>query len=348
MRGMKGKLMKKLKSAKQISYLKNPNQILQVSNLDAFVDNLNLKSTFVHNFPFKTNYKSSKPPAKVDVEELKDEHIVSEDNAAAAVAAAAADDDKENVSVLVCEEEDSFRGNEVLSETDDLSFRRPDMETDTLFDPRLLAAFRKAVSRHIRACGKAGKVKTCEQKPKYPFFEPEDDRSDDPNPDDQPDPLLEFNEKCPPGGTDSVIFYTTSLRGIRKTFEECQSIRFLLQSLGVVYYERDVSIHTEFRDELWRVMGEKALPPRLFIRGRYIGGADRVLTLNEQGKLRPLFRDIPIDFSDGPCRVCCGLRFMLCYICNGSRKVFQDADHGGVWNKCSHCNENGLVVCPLC
>jgi glutaredoxin domain-containing cysteine-rich protein 1 len=32
------------------------------------------------------------------------------------------------------------------------------------------------------------------------------------------DPFFGFEEKCPPGGTDSVILYTTTLRGIRKTF----------------------------------------------------------------------------------------------------------------------------------
>ncbi|KAK9733152.1 hypothetical protein RND81_04G047200 [Saponaria officinalis] len=401
MRGMKGKLMKKLKSSKSIGYL-NPNQILHVANFDGFVDNFNLKSTFVDNFPFKShskshcspqrNPKSTSKPVKIDVEELKDQEINFENNV----------DDKENVSVLVYEE-DSFctvdltetLKNEPLAEIDILkpklkpekinveedkenvsvfvyeegalcevdetdidilTFRRPDMESDMLFDPRLLSAFRKAVLRHVRACEEAAtNVKTCEQKPKYPFFQHEDVPEPSSNSDDQTDPLTEFDEKCPPGGMDSVIFYTTSLRGIRKTFEDCQSIRFLLQSFGVIFYERDVSVHTEYRDELWRVMGEKSLPPRLFIRGRYIGGADKVLTLNEQGKLRPLFRDIPIDFSEGPCRVCCGLRFMLCYNCDGSRKVFKDDDHGGggggnggVWTKCLECNENGLVVCPLC
>ncbi|KAJ6943675.1 hypothetical protein NC652_009203 [Populus alba x Populus x berolinensis] len=31
------------------------------------------------------------------------------------------------------------------------------------------------------------------------------------------DPLSGFEEKCPPGGADSVVLYTTSLRGIRRT-----------------------------------------------------------------------------------------------------------------------------------
>ncbi|KAF9598746.1 hypothetical protein IFM89_031414 [Coptis chinensis] len=43
--------------------------------------------------------------------------------------------------------------------------------------------------------------------------------------------LLELlEEKCPPGGDKAVIIYTTTLRGIRKTFEECNLIRSLIQS----------------------------------------------------------------------------------------------------------------------
>ncbi|XP_021773390.1 uncharacterized protein At3g28850-like [Chenopodium quinoa] len=236
------------------------------------------------------------------------------------------------------------------SESEDWSFRRPDMDSGTLFDPKLLAAFEEAVKEHIRS-KESAQLENTSKNHKYPFFLPEDQADPLIEFDEKTNPLEEFKEKCPPGGEDSVIFYTTSLRGIRKTFEDCQCIRFLLESFGLIYYERDVSIHSEFREELWRIMGEKCLPPRLFIRGRYIGGAEQVLTLNEQGKLRPLFRDIPINFSEGPCNVCCGLRFILCYNCNGSRKIFEHNDQeeeGGLWSKCLQCNENGLVVCPLC
>ncbi|KAL3569283.1 hypothetical protein D5086_029173 [Populus alba] len=41
-------------------------------------------------------------------------------------------------------------------------------------------------------------------------------------------------------------------------------------------------------EELWRIMGGRVIPPRLFIKGRYIGGADEVTGLHEQGKLKNL------------------------------------------------------------
>ncbi|XP_076903844.1 uncharacterized protein At5g39865-like [Bidens hawaiensis] len=105
--------------------------------------------------------------------------------------------------------------------------------------------------------------------------------------------LVDFEAKCPPGGSDTVILYTTSLRGIRKTFEDCNTIRFLLGSFKVLYDERDVSMHMEFREELWRTLGGRVIPPRLFIKGRHVGGVDEVVGYHEQGKLVDLLDGIP-------------------------------------------------------
>lgn len=277
------------------------------------------------------------------------------------------------------------------------SYRRPDLNSYTLFDPDLLAAFRGAVMEHALACEELCRAATSAPKKEGGEGE-EDDGSDeeeegeerqeegkgggddlpgddddeeeppckvprtaDSNQDDedeQADPLRGFESRCPPGGGGAVVLYTTSLRGIRKTFEECNSVRFLLCSLRVLLYERDVSMHLGYREELWHVLGGRAIPPRLFIRGKYIGGADEVLCLHEQGRLLPLMRGMPIlDRSSGvPCRRCGGAWFVLCGECSGSRKVY----HGGGGKggsrrggeetvvRCPHCNENGLVVCTLC
>ncbi|KAJ8754498.1 hypothetical protein K2173_005659 [Erythroxylum novogranatense] len=160
--------------------------------------------------------------------------------------------------------------------------------------------------------------------------------------------LSDFEEKCPPGGTDSVIFYSTSLRSIRKTFEDCHTIRFLLESFKVRFFERDVSIHLEFRDELWRLLGCRVIPPRLFIKGRDIGGADEVVSLHEQGKLKKLLEGIPLSLSSSPCTGCGNLRFVVCSDCNGSRKIYTDMVGEEMQIRCPECNENGLVKCPIC
>ncbi|KAL3536012.1 hypothetical protein ACH5RR_004473 [Cinchona calisaya] len=176
---------------------------------------------------------------------------------------------------------------------------------------------------------------------------------------DQPEEVIsslqEFEERCPPGGKESVILYTTSMRGIRKTFEDCTAIRFLLESFRVRYYERDVSMHLEYREELWSIMGCKVVPPRLFIRGRYIGGADEVVGLHERGLLRKLMKGIPLATNNCACNGCAGVGFVLCFKCNGSRKIINqespsgdDHDDDEQAIRCSECNENGLVKCPIC
>jgi glutaredoxin domain-containing cysteine-rich protein 1 len=159
--------------------------------------------------------------------------------------------------------------------------------------------------------------------------------------------LSDFEENCPPGGSESIMFYTTSLRGIRKTFEDCNTIRFLLESFKVLFYERDVSMHLEYREELWRILGDRVIPPRLFIKGRYIGGANEVAGLHEQGKLRKLLEGIPLDLSSS-CSGCANARFVVCLNCSGSRKIVADGENSELYIRCPECNENGLVQCPIC
>ncbi|ESQ40573.1 hypothetical protein EUTSA_v10014515mg [Eutrema salsugineum] len=163
--------------------------------------------------------------------------------------------------------------------------------------------------------------------------------------------LLEFEENCPPGGEDSVVFYTTGLRGVRKTFEACRRVRFLLENHKVMYRERDVSMDSEFREEMWRLLGGKVTSPRLFIRGRYIGGADEVVALNENGKLKKLLEGISL--VESPCECCENERFLICSSCNGSSRLIADhrdeeSSNDKMWTRCRECNENGLVKCPLC
>ncbi|PNX72043.1 glutaredoxin domain-containing cysteine-rich protein [Trifolium pratense] len=378
MKGVKGKLLKKLKTIKQINYLK-PDRILQVKSSDGYVDFLPKITSFNISNPFASRENESKKivqscenlqdeePEIIDVSELmrdldKDEEMVMDD----------VDDDdcsenKENVShkgvVLVSQrEETESKQSEVLrdkkpplvprannsdrkrkksiSENDNLCFRRPDLNSGSLFDPDLLAAFEEAVKEHTRMMEEQRKNRVEEdilQIEKIDFF--------DENEEVEVDPLLMFEEKCPPGGDGTVIFYTTSLRGIRKTFEDCNKIRFLLQSFKVLYLERDISMHKEFKDELWNILGEKIVPPRLFVKGRYIGAAEEVMSLHEQGKFKKILEGVPMDYSNGPCDSCGGLRFVMCFKCNGSHKLLVEKEE---IIECLLCNENGLMVCPYC
>ncbi|KAJ7562677.1 hypothetical protein O6H91_03G080000 [Diphasiastrum complanatum] len=170
-------------------------------------------------------------------------------------------------------------------------------------------------------------------------------------------PLEQFEYNCPPGGLDSVVLYFTSLQAIRKTFDDCKIVRLLLQGFQIKVDERDVAMHRAFKVELQDFLRLSPVNqvPRLFIKGRYVGGAEEVVNLNEDGTLVRLLNDCPKQISKEPCNGCAGVRFILCTNCNGSRKsvnqkeeeIQEDKDEA-VEQYCQHCNEIGLIRCVKC
>ncbi|KAG0573349.1 hypothetical protein KC19_VG170600 [Ceratodon purpureus] len=161
----------------------------------------------------------------------------------------------------------------------------------------------------------------------------------------EPDPWDRFELMCPPAGGYRVVLYTTSLRGIRKTFDDCNSARLIFESFNIGIDERDISIHAEFRREL-KELTEKSVPvPQAFIKGRYIGGLHVITQLHEDGTLATLVDDLPPKLSRGECDGCGAVRFVPCSDCSGSTKVVTEAKEVV---RCSECNENGLMRCPIC
>ncbi|XP_043698626.1 uncharacterized protein At3g28850-like [Telopea speciosissima] len=197
-----------------------------------------------------------------------------------------------------------------------------------LFDPELLASF----ERELKEEG--------EQIKKIVFPETKIHKALD------SESMLEpFEKKCPPGGENAVVIYTTTLRGIRKTFEDCNNVRSVIECHHIHMIERDISMDSGFREELRRLMGKKDVRvPVVFVKGRLIGGADEVVKMEEEGKLGVLFRGIPRALAG--CEGCGGLRFVMCGDCSGSCKVLDEDSKKMV--KCGECNENGLIQCPIC
>ncbi|XP_042420393.1 NF-kappa-B inhibitor-like protein 1 [Zingiber officinale] len=343
MKGIKGRILKQLKSVSQVPYLKHHDEAVCPP-------------------PCPRSVLGDLPV--VDSDDLT-RSLEEDDEGSDLVGSFPSSCDKENYRPPPPSKGDAFMG---LDEKKDGGerYRRPDPESETLFDPELLTAFREAVMEHTRGFeeykrrararadaliesnGEGDPPQVGEAEPEPPTKLP---RTDDSSSGAALNPLMEFEYRCPPGGEESVILYTTTLRGIRKTFEDCSGVRFLLQSLKIRFFERDVSMHLAFRKELWGALEGRAIPPRLFILGRYIGGADEVLGLHEQGRLLPLLQRVQTeqsarDGAAGACEGCDGVKFAVCWQCSGSRKVHGEEELGAT--QCRHCNENGLVLCPIC
>ncbi|KAF8729925.1 hypothetical protein HU200_017388 [Digitaria exilis] len=162
----------------------------------------------------------------------------------------------------------------------------------------------------------------------------------------------------PPDSGRKVVIYLTSLRGIRKTYEDCWSTRSILHGYGVRVDERDLSMHAGFKDQLHAALGGGAAAklPQVFADGRHLGGAEEIRRMHEAGELSEALeacemacappsaggKGIALDACSG----CGGVRFVPCEECSGSCKVF--LEEVGTFRRCPECNENGLVRCPLC
>ncbi|GAB4856385.1 hypothetical protein Ancab_014305 [Ancistrocladus abbreviatus] len=201
-----------------------------------------------------------------------------------------------------------------------------------LFDPELIETFEKELSEEQEEI-----KQIVSQTPKMRSLRKSRDSNS----------ILEtFKLKCPPGGENAVVIYTTTLRGIRKTFEDCNTVRSITESHQIHTLERDVSMHSGFKEELRKLMGTKEVKvPAVFVKGRLIGGAEELVKLEEEGKLEILFDGIPRAFGS-ICKGCAGIRFVMCMKCNGSCKILNEEEKNMV--RCGECNENGLIQCPVC
>ncbi|GKV08406.1 hypothetical protein SLEP1_g20038 [Rubroshorea leprosula] len=148
-----------------------------------------------------------------------------------------------------------------------------------------------------------------------------------------------------PGADKRVVVYFTSLRVVRPTFEDCNAVRSILTGFRLSIDERDLSMDSRFLNELQGILGQRKLTlPRVFIGGRYIGGAEEIKQLHEAGELKKLVEGLP-SAEAGTCEVCGGYRFILCHDCNGSHKLYTEKTG---FKTCTACNENGLLRCPSC
>ncbi|KAK3004081.1 hypothetical protein RJ639_040022 [Escallonia herrerae] len=102
------------------------------------------------------------------------------------------------------------------------------------------------------------------------------------------DLLSKYPYRCPPGGEDKVVLYTSSLGAIQSTSDDCKKVIAILHKHKVTEYEnRDSWKDTKFKKELENLVGRLSYP-RLFIKGRDIGGANEVKDLDKEGELESI------------------------------------------------------------
>ncbi|KAJ4820292.1 hypothetical protein LUZ62_032858 [Rhynchospora pubera] len=163
----------------------------------------------------------------------------------------------------------------------------------------------------------------------------------------------------------NVLIYFTSLRGVRKTFEDCCLVRLILKGYGVWLDERDLSMHKAFLDELQKLLGDgtKFQLPRVFVKGKHIGGVEEVKRMHETGELASILEGCEkvSEERNRPCSQCGDVRFVVCETCCGSCKLcieeIGEEVHGEMedeeeerreFMRCPNCNENGIVRCNVC
>ncbi|CAH8363354.1 unnamed protein product [Eruca vesicaria subsp. sativa] len=148
---------------------------------------------------------------------------------------------------------------------------------------------------------------------------------------------------------DKIVLYFTTLRGIRKTYEDCCCVRTILRGFQVTVDERDISMDSKYRKELQSLLGDVKKPvclPQVFVGDTHIGGVEEVMKLNDSGELAEMLKGFTACEYLGTCRSCGDARFVPCTNCDGSTKVFEEEDE--MFKRCLKCNENGLVRCGEC
>ncbi|KAF5180978.1 Glutaredoxin [Thalictrum thalictroides] len=196
-------------------------------------------------------------------------------------------------------------------------------------DPNVVSSFRKAESSRKSGFNLLNKTKSSVYDAKV-------------------SPLFEYNVELP-GTEDRIVIYFTSLRGIRRTYEDCCVVRTIFKGLRVPVDERDISMDSAYRNELQCALDKNKVAlslPQVFVKGKYLGGVEKVKQLHEDGELAKFVEGFPVQDPGFVCENCGDARFVPCSNCNGSRKVYMEEE--GQLRRCSNCNENGLIRCPSC
>ncbi|KAJ8014654.1 hypothetical protein DPEC_G00017880 [Dallia pectoralis] len=150
-----------------------------------------------------------------------------------------------------------------------------------------------------------------------------------------------------------IVIYTTSFRVVRTTFERCELVRKIFSNHRVKFLEKNIALDCEYGKDLEERCKRVCEPPSLpvvFIDGHYLGGAEKILDMNESGELQDLLAKIERVQHPHTCHTCGGFAFVPCPMCHGSKmSIFRNCFTDSFKSlKCTSCNENGLQACSSC
>ncbi|CAN1172922.1 Uncharacterized protein At5g39865 [Linum perenne] len=150
-----------------------------------------------------------------------------------------------------------------------------------------------------------------------------------------------------PSPPECVVLYFTSLRVVRRTYEDCRAVRSILRGIRAPVDERDLSMDGNYLEELQNILGTtgKVTLPVVLIGGKCIAGVEGIRELHENGELKKMIEGLPPASASSECDLCGGLRFLLCEECSGSHKIYTEKQG---FKSCNACNVNGLIHCPDC
>ncbi|XP_064609007.1 glutaredoxin domain-containing cysteine-rich protein CG31559-like [Liolophura sinensis] len=148
-----------------------------------------------------------------------------------------------------------------------------------------------------------------------------------------------------------IVLYSTSVTVVRDTYDRCKVVKNILQNHMVRYEERDLCMSKENQRELMiRMRTTNIVLPQVFADGRYLGGLEEIVQLNETGELRTIFMAFTKVTLSSSCALCGGYRFIPCGVCHGSKKSVHRNNFTAEFCalRCMHCDDNGLVRCTDC
>lgn len=248
------------------------------------------------------------------------------------------------------------KSNKSLNKSLSQSYSFKDVESLSDNDRQSAPSKTAAVFHRIRRSSAAFRAFSSTTRPPDPIRTPQPEPIQTPQPDPiqppEPEPIQPpqlYPKSSLSGAEDRVVVYLTSLRVVRPTFEACKTVQSILTGFRVNVDERDLSMDASFSSELQRIFGvseeTQVALPRVFIGGKYIGGAEELRQLNETGELKKMIAELP-EADAGVCEECGGFKFVVCEECSGSHKCYREKNDG--FRTCNVCNESGLIRCNSC